>query len=185
VLLLDEIEKAHPDLFAILLQVMDHATLTDNHGRKADFRHLVLILTTNAGARDLSARKVGFSEPGSGGSAKGAIEKLFTPEFRNRLDAIVTFAPLGHPEILKVVDKNLKELQALLSEKNVALEVSKEAREWLADKGYDPAFGARPMARAIEEHLKKPLADAMLFGKLQKGGKAKVTVTREGLKIRA
>jgi ATP-dependent Clp protease ATP-binding subunit ClpA len=184
VLLLDEIEKAHPDLFAILLQVMDHATLTDNHGRKADFRHVVLIMTTNAGARDLSARKVGFALSGTGGSAKGAIEKAFTPEFRNRLDAIVTFSVLGRAEILKVVDKNLKELQALLDEKNVTLEVSREAKEWLADKGYDPAFGARPMARVIEEHLKKPLADAMLFGKLQKGGKAKVVRKGEGLTLR-
>ncbi len=185
VLLLDEIEKAHPDLFAILLQVMDHATLTDNHGRKADFRHVVLIMTSNAGARDLSARKVGFAEAGKGGSAKGAIEKAFTPEFRNRLDAIVTFAPLGRPEILKVVDKHLKELQALLDEKHVLLEVSKEAKEWLAQKGYDPAFGARPMARVLEEHLQKPLADAMLFGKLQKGGKAKVVRKGEGLEITA
>jgi len=185
VLLLDEIEKGHPDLFAILLQVMDHATLTDNHGRKADFRHVVLIMTTNAGARDLSARKVGFAEAGGARSAKGAIEKLFTPEFRNRLDAIVTFAPLGKPEILKVVDKNLQELQLLLDEKNVVLEVSKEAKEWLATKGYDPAYGARPMARVIEEHLKKPLADAMLFGKLQKGGKAKVACKGEGLEITA
>jgi len=185
VLLLDEIEKAHPDLFAILLQVMDHATLTDNHGRRADFRHVVLIMTTNAGARDLSARKVGFAEAGGSRSAKGAIEKAFTPEFRNRLDAIVTFSALGKAEILKVVDKNLRELQLLLDEKNVVLEVSKEAKEWLADKGYDPAFGARPMARVIEEHLKKPLADAMLFGKLQKGGKAKVVRKGEGLEITA
>ena len=185
VLLLDEIEKAHPDLFAILLQVMDHATLTDNHGRKADFRHVVLIMTTNAGARDLSARKVGFAEVGASRSAKGAIEKLFTPEFRNRLDAIVTFSALGRAEILKVVDKNLRELQALLDEKNVVLDVSNEAKEWLADKGYAPAFGARPMARVIEEHLKKPLADAMLFGKLQKGGKAKVVKAKDGLEIRA
>ena len=183
VLLLDEIEKAHPDLFAILLQVMDHATLTDNHGRKADFRHVVLIMTTNAGARDLSSRKVGFAEAGGNRSAKGAIEKLFTPEFRNRLDASVTFAPLGRPEILKVVDKNLRELQLLLDEKKVVLEVSKEAKEWLATTGYDPAFGARPMARVIEEHLKKPLADEMLFGKLLKGGKAKVVRKGDGLEI--
>jgi ATP-dependent Clp protease ATP-binding subunit ClpA len=145
---------------------------------------VVLIMTTNAGARDLSARKVGFALSGTGGSAKGAIEKAFTPEFRNRLDAIVTFSVLGRAEILKVVDKNLKELQALLDEKNVTLEVSREAKEWLADKGYDPAFGARPMARVIEEHLKKPLADAMLFGKLQKGGKAKVVRKGEGLTLR-
>jgi len=184
VLLLDEIEKAHPDLFAILLQVMDHATLTDNHGRKADFRHVVLIMTTNAGARDLSARKVGFAEAGLGVSSRGALEKAFSPEFRNRLDGIVHFAPLGRAEILKVVDKNLKELQALLDEKNVILEVSKEAREWLAEKGYDPAFGARPMARLIEDRLKKPLADAILFGKLQKGGKARIARDGDGLSLR-
>ncbi|MBL0210561.1 MAG: ATP-dependent Clp protease ATP-binding subunit ClpA [Holophagaceae bacterium] len=176
VLLLDEIEKAHPDLFAILLQVMDHATLTDNHGRQADFRHVVLILTTNAGAKDLSQRRVGFNDT-AGGSARGAIEKAFTPEFRNRLDAIVPFAPLGRPEILKVVDKNLAELQALLDEKNVKLKVSVEARQWLAAKGYEPAFGARPMARLIEDRLKKPLAEAILFGPLKDGGKAEVVLS--------
>ena len=183
VLLLDEIEKAHPDLFAILLQVMDHATLTDNHGRKADFRHVVLILTTNAGARALSARKVGFAEAGQSSSSRGAIEKAFAPEFRNRLDAIIQFASLGRAEILKVVDKNLKELQTLLDEKGVVLEVTKDAREWLAEKGYDPAFGARPMARLIEDKLKKPLADAILFGKLQKGGKVRVKRSGEGLSL--
>jgi ATP-dependent Clp protease ATP-binding subunit ClpA len=183
VLLLDEIEKAHPDLFAILLQVMDHATLTDNHGRKADFRHVVLILTTNAGARSLSARQVGFSGAGLPTAAKGAIEKAFTPEFRNRLDAIVHFLPLGRPEILKVVDKNLKELQALLDEKGVTLQVSQPAREWLADKGYEPAFGARPMARLVEQQLKKPLADAILFGELKAGGTAKVERRGDGLGI--
>ena len=183
VLLLDEIEKAHPDLFAILLQVMDHATLTDNHGRKADFRHVILIMTTNAGARDLSARKVGFAEPGQSASSRGAIEKAFSPEFRNRLDAVVHFAPLGRAEILRVVDKNLKELQGLLDEKGVTLDISDEAREWLADKGYDPAFGARPMARLIEDKLKRPLADAILFGKLQKGGKARVARSGDGLSL--
>jgi ATP-dependent Clp protease ATP-binding subunit ClpA len=184
VLLLDEIEKAHPDLFAILLQVMDHATLTDNHGRKADFRHVVLVLTTNAGAREVSARRLGFAEAGAGGSARGAIEKAFSPEFRNRLDAIIHFAPLGRAEILKVVDKNLQELQALLDEKQVQLEVSAEARAWLADKGYDPAFGARPMARLIEDRLKKPLADAILFGRLQGGGKARIERKGDGLVLR-
>jgi len=183
VVLLDEIEKAHPDIYAILLQVMDHATLTDNHGRKADFRHVALILTTNAGARSLSARRVGFSSSGPVTSARGAIEKAFTPEFRNRLDAIVTFAPLGRPEILKVVDKNLKELQAMLTEKGVTLQVSLPAREWLAEKGYEPAFGARPMARVVEQHLKKPLADAILFGALKDGGTAKVERKGDGLAI--
>jgi len=183
VLLLDEIEKAHPDIYAILLQVMDHATLTDNHGRRADFRHVTLILTTNAGARNLSQRMVGFSEPGTGGSARGSLEKAFSPEFRNRLDAIVTFGPLGRPEILRVVDKNIRELQALLDEKGVRIEVDPEAREWLADRGYDPAFGARPMARVIEEHVKRPLADQILFGGLQQGGTARVTRKQEGLEI--
>ncbi len=176
VLLLDEIEKAHPDLFAILLQVMDHATLTDNHGRRADFRHVVIIMTTNAGARDLSQRRLGFTEPGTGGSAKGAIEKLFTPEFRNRLDAIVTFQPLGRSEVLRVVDKFLAELDTLLAEKQVRLQVDEAARAWLADKGFDPAFGARPMARTVESHLKRPLADALLFGALTAGGLARVSV---------
>ncbi len=180
VLLLDEIEKAHPDLFAILLQVMDHATLTDNHGRQADFRHVVLILTTNAGAKDLSQRRVGFSDA-TGGSARGAIEKAFSPEFRNRLDAIVAFSPLGRIEILKVVDKNLAELQVLLDEKKVRLSLSPEARQWLADKGYEPAFGARPMARLLEEKVKKPLADAILFGPLKGGGAAVVTLAGEAL----
>jgi ATP-dependent Clp protease ATP-binding subunit ClpA len=184
VVLLDEVEKAHRDLFSILLQVMDHATLTDNHGRKADFRHVVLILTTNAGARDVSARKMGFASAGATTSVRGAIEKAFTPEFRNRLDAIITFAPLGRSEILKVVDKNLKELQVLLDEKKVSLEVSKEAKAWLADKGYDPAFGARPMARLVEDKLKRPLADAILFGKLQKGGTVKVIKEGEGLGLK-
>jgi ATP-dependent Clp protease ATP-binding subunit ClpA len=185
VLLLDEIEKAHPDIYAILLQVMDHATLTDSHGRKGDFRHVCLILTTNAGARNLSQRKVGFAEAGLGTSSRGAIEKAFTPEFRNRLDAIVPFSPLGRAEILKVVDKNLKELQTLLVDKNVVLDVSREAKAWLGDKGYDPAFGARPMARLVEEQIKKPLADLILFGALQKGGKAKVACGPTGLVLTA
>jgi ATP-dependent Clp protease ATP-binding subunit ClpA len=162
---------------------MDHATLTDNHGRSADFRHVALILTTNAGARSLSARRVGFSSAGAPTSARGAIEKAFTPEFRNRLDAIVTFAPLGRPEILKVVDKNLKELQGLLAEKGVTLQVSQPAREWLAEKGYEPAFGARPMARVVEQQLKKPLADAILFGALKHGGTAKVERKGDGINI--
>jgi len=185
VLLLDEIEKAHPDLFAILLQVMDHATLTDNHGRKADFRHVVLVMTTNAGARDLSQRRVGFAEAGEGASSRGAIERAFTPEFRNRLDGIIPFAPLGRAEILRVVDKNLKELQSLLDEKKVTLQVSAKVREWLADKGYDPAFGARPMARLVEERIKRPLADEILFGKLQKGGSARLIIKGDGPIIQA
>ena len=144
---------------------------------------MALILTTNAGARNLSARRVGFSGAGLPTSARGAIDKAFTPEFRNRLDAIIHFAPLGRPEILKVVDKNLRELQALLDEKGVTLTVSQPAREWLAEKGYEPAFGARPMARLVETQLKKPLADAILFGALKGGGTAKVVRKGDGLRI--
>ncbi|MCA1586119.1 MAG: AAA family ATPase [Acidobacteria bacterium] len=147
VLLLDEIEKAHPDLFAILLQVMDHATLTDTHGRKADFRHVILIMTTNAGARDLSGRRLGFGDGGAQGSrATGVLERLFAPEFRNRLDATVNFNPLGRAEIERVVDKHLDELRALVVDRHIVIELSPEARVWLADHGFDRAFGARPMA---------------------------------------
>jgi ATP-dependent Clp protease ATP-binding subunit ClpA len=174
VLLLDELEKAHPDLFGVLLQVMDHASLTDSHGRSADFRHTVLVMTTNVGARELSARQVGFAEAGGRRSATGTLEKAFSPEFRNRLDAILQFAPLGRPEMERVADKHLRELEAQLAEKGVSLSCTSEARAWLADKGYDPAFGARPMARLIERELRRPLAEALLFGPLAKGGKATV-----------
>ena len=148
VLLLDEIEKAHPDLFAILLQVMDHATLTDTHGRKADFRHVILIMTTNAGARDLSGRHMGFGDPSgsSSGKATGILEKVFAPEFRNRLDAIVHFKPLGTEEIARVVDKHVDELRALVVDRGITIELAPDARLWLAQNGFDRAFGARPMA---------------------------------------
>ncbi|WP_306591138.1 AAA family ATPase [Geothrix sp. 21YS21S-4] len=172
VLLLDELEKAHPDIFGILLQVMDHASLTDSHGRTADFRHTVLVMTTNVGARDLSARQVGFAESGARTSSTGAMERAFSPEFRNRLDAILQFAPLGWAEMGRVADKHLAELQAQLTEKKVLLECTPEARAWLAERGHDPAFGARPMARLIERELRRPLAEALLFGPLAKGGKA-------------
>jgi len=174
VLLLDELEKAHPDLFGILLQVMDHATLTDSHGRSADFRHTVLVMTTNVGARELSARQVGFAEAGARKSATGALEKAFSPEFRNRLDGILQFAPLGRESMVRVADKHLRELEDQLKEKGVALACTEVARAWLAEKGYDPAFGARPMARLIERELRRPLAEAILFGPLAKGGKATV-----------
>lgn len=174
VLLLDELEKAHPDLFGVLLQVMDHAALTDSHGRSADFRHTVLVMTTNVGARELSARQVGFAEAGARRSATGTLEKAFSPEFRNRLDAILQFAPLGRPEMERVADKHLRELDAQLAEKGVTLTCTPKARAWLAEKGYDPAFGARPMARLIERELRRPLAEALLFGPLAKGGKARV-----------
>ena len=174
VLLLDELEKAHPDLFGVLLQVLDHAALTDSHGRSADFRHTVIVMTTNVGARELSARKVGFAEAGAQRSAMGTIEKAFSPEFRNRLDAILQFAPLGRTDMERVADKHLRELEVQLAEKAVTLVCTAKARAWLAEKGYDPAFGARPMARLIERELRRPLAEALLFGPLAKGSKAKV-----------
>jgi ATP-dependent Clp protease ATP-binding subunit ClpA len=185
VLLLDEIEKAHSDLFAILLQVMDHATLTDPHGRKADFRHVVMILTTNAGSKNVSQRRLGFAESGVGGSSRGAIEKTFSPEFRNRLDAILYFKPLGRTEILRVVEKFANELQGILSEKKVKLSLTNAARSWLAEKGFDPVMGARPMARVFEEHLKRPLADEMLFGALKSGGTVKFDVRQDKLTLSA
>ncbi|MSO29887.1 MAG: ATP-dependent Clp protease ATP-binding subunit ClpA [Acidobacteria bacterium] len=184
VLLLDEIEKAHPDMFSILLQVMDHATLTDSHGRKADFRHVILIMTTNAGARDLSDRRMGFAESGTGGSQRGALERMFTPEFRNRLDAIVNFNALGALEIEKVVDKQIDELRAMVAAKHVTLELDPAARAWLALKGFDRAFGARPMARLIERVIKKPLSEALLFGALSDGGAARIVVENDEIKVR-
>jgi ATP-dependent Clp protease ATP-binding subunit ClpA len=174
VLLLDELEKAHPDLFGVLLQVMDHASLTDSHGRSADFRHTVIVMTTNVGARELSARQVGFAEAGARRSATGTIEKAFSPEFRNRLDAILQFAPLGRAEMERVAEKHLCELDTQLAEKSVTLTCTPKAKAWLAEKGYDPAFGARPMARLIERELRRPLAEALLFGPLAKGGKVQV-----------
>jgi ATP-dependent Clp protease ATP-binding subunit ClpA len=183
VVVLDEIEKAHPDLFNILLQVMDHATLTDNNGRKADFRNVVLILTTNAGAREMSSKTIGFGgglSPIDTSKAKEAIERTFSPEFRNRLDGWILFAGLLPETILKVVDKEVGLLQAQLSEKKVTLELTPAARGWLAENGYDPAFGARPMARLVDQTVKKPLAEALLFGTLQRGGIARFDVTPDG-----
>jgi ATP-dependent Clp protease ATP-binding subunit ClpA len=176
VLLLDEIEKAHPDMFSILLQVMDHATLTDSHGRKADFRHVILIMTTNAGARDLSDRRVGFGDSAIGASSRGALERMFMPEFRNRLDAIVTFHVLGTAEIEKVVDKQIDELRAMVIARRVTIELTPEARAFLAEKGFDRAFGARPMARLIERVVKKPLSETLLFGSLSEGGVVRIAV---------
>jgi ATP-dependent Clp protease ATP-binding subunit ClpA len=185
VVMLDEIEKAHPDLFNVLLQVMDHATLTDNTGRKADFRNVVLVLTTNAGAREMASSSIGFTGPGAGsGSSKGAIEKTFSPEFRNRLDAIVQFNPLDPIAIARVVEKNLVELYAQLADKHVTLELTEPAKEYLAEKGFDRAFGARPMARLIEKVLKRPLADAILFGDLMEGGKAVADVLNDEIVLR-
>ena len=183
VLLLDEIEKAHPDMYSILLQVMDHATLTDSHGRKADFRHVILIMTTNVGARDLSDRRMGFSEAGTGGSSRGALERTFMPEFRNRLDAIVNFNGLGQAEIGRVVDKQVDELRAMVASKNVTIDIDPAAREWLAAKGFDRAFGARPMARLIERVIKKPLSEMLLFGSLSNGGVVRLALESDQIRL--
>ncbi len=183
VLLLDEIEKAHPDMFSILLQVMDHATLTDSHGRKADFRHVILIMTTNVGARDLSDRRLGFAEQGSGTSSRGALERAFSPEFRNRLDAIVNFNALGTAEIERVVDKQIDELRAMVAAKGVRIELDPAARAWLAAKGFDRAFGARPMARLIERVIKKPLSEQLLFGGLGDGAVVRISVENDEIHV--
>jgi ATP-dependent Clp protease ATP-binding subunit ClpA len=174
VVLLDEIEKAHPDIYNILLQVMDHGTLTDNNGRKADFRNVVLVMTTNAGVQETIRQSIGFAQQDHSHDAMVEINKVFTPEFRNRLDNIIWFNHLDKDVILQVVDKFLVELQAQLDRKSVNLELTSAAREWLADLGYDKAMGARPMSRIIQEQLKKPLANEILFGKLAEGGTVKV-----------
>jgi len=183
VLLLDEIEKAHPDLFEILLQVMDHATLTDNQGREADFRHVTLIMTSNAGAREMTAEAIGFVG-GRAGDGQREIQRLFSPEFRNRLDEIVKFDGLG-PEIMaRIVDKFVKEVDEQLRERRVRISLSDAARTWLAEKGYDPVFGARPMARLIQKEVKDPIVDDLLFGSLaKKGGKVQVDVGEAGLEF--
>ncbi|MCF7499113.1 MULTISPECIES: ATP-dependent Clp protease ATP-binding subunit ClpA [unclassified Pseudoalteromonas] len=176
VVLLDEIEKAHPDIYNILLQVMDHGTLTDNNGRKADFRNVVLVMTTNAGVQETVRKSIGFTEQDHSHDAMSEINKVFSPEFRNRLDNIIWFNHLEKEVILQVVDKFIVELQAQLDKKSVNLELTSKARELLADKGYDKAMGARPMARVIQEELKKPLANEILFGELSDGGSVKVSV---------
>jgi ATP-dependent Clp protease ATP-binding subunit ClpA len=170
VVLLDEIEKAHPDVFNLLLQVMDHGTLTDNNGRKTDFRHSILIMTTNAGAQETTRASIGFTQQNHQTDGLSVIKKQFTPEFRNRLDAIIQFDALTQPIVKQVVDKFLVELQAQLDEKSVMLQVSDDVRDWLAEKGYDPLMGARPMARLIQEKIKLPMVDALLFGDLAKSG---------------
>jgi ATP-dependent Clp protease ATP-binding subunit ClpA len=176
VLLLDEIEKAHPDLFNILLQVMDHGKLTDHNGKTVDFRNIILIMTTNAGASDMAKEAIGFGREVRQGEDDDAIKRLFTPEFRNRLDATITFAGLT-PEIVgRVVEKFVMQLEAQLADRNVTIELSSAAKEWLAERGYDRLYGARPLGRVIQEHIKKPLAEELLFGKLVKGGAVKVTL---------
>ena len=183
VLVLDEIEKAHPNLFSILLQVMDHATLTDNNGKKADFRNVILIMTTNAGGREMTDASPGFMNNAASGRGRGAIERAFAPEFRNRLDAWIAFEPLGFETIEKVVDKFVDELRAQLVAKNVTLELTEAGRAWLAKNGYDRSFGARPMARLISTKIKEPLVDAILFGSLAGGGTVVVDAAGDELKL--
>ncbi|WP_409562609.1 ATP-dependent Clp protease ATP-binding subunit ClpA [Hyphomicrobium sp. MC8b] len=180
VLLLDEIEKAHPDLFNILLQVMDHGKLTDHNGKSVDFRNVVLIMTTNAGASDMAKPPMGFNRTKREGEDTEAVAKLFTPEFRNRLDAVVPFAGLPPEIIAQVVEKFIFQLEAQLADRGVSIELSDEATRWLAEKGYDEKFGARPLARVIQEYIKKPLAEELLFGKLENGGTVKVLVAGKG-----
>jgi ATP-dependent Clp protease ATP-binding subunit ClpA len=174
VLLLDEIEKAHPDIFNVLLQVMDHGTLTDNNGRKADFRNVIIIMTTNAGAETMNKATIGFTNPRQAGDEMGDIKRLFTPEFRNRLDAMVSFKALDEQIIMRVVDKFLLQLETQLSEKKVDVTFSDKLRKFLAKKGFDPLMGARPMQRLIQDTIRKALADELLFGRLIDGGRLSV-----------
>jgi ATP-dependent Clp protease ATP-binding subunit ClpA len=183
VLVLDEIEKAHPNLFSILLQVMDHATLTDNNGKKADFRNVVLIMTTNAGAREMSESGMGFQNNAGSGKGRGAIERTFAPEFRNRLDAWIAFEALGLETIAQVVDKFIGELRGQLAAKGVSLVMTDAGRAWLAKHGYDKAFGARPMSRLIQQKVKEPLVDHVLFGELQGGGKVVIDANADELAL--
>ena len=186
VLLLDEIEKAHPDVFNILLQVMDHATLTDNNGRKADFRQVVLIMTSNAGSREMNAAPIGFSEDqaaGGKGRTKAAIERVFSPEFRNRLDAIVSFDSLAPDVVETIVEKFVLQLETQLAERHVAITLEPDARAWLAKKGYDPKFGARPLARLIQTEVRDPLTDEILFGRLEHGGTVRIGLRDDGLRF--
>jgi len=184
VLLLDEMEKAHPDVYNILLQVMDHGKLTDHNGRTVDFRNVVLIMTSNAGAAELAKSAIGFGRDRRDGEDTAAIERTFTPEFRNRLDAVISFAPLGKDVILQVVEKFVLQLEAQLMDRNVHIELTPKAAEWLADKGYDDKMGARPLGRVIQEHIKKPLAEELLFGKLAKGGLVKVGIKEGNIDLR-
>ena len=183
VLLLDEIEKAHPDLFNILLQVMDHGKLTDHNGKVVDFRNVILIMTTNAGASDLAKEAIGFGREQREGEDTEAIKRLFTPEFRNRLDATITFAGLTQEIVGRVVEKFVMQLEAQLADRNVTIELSSAAKEWLAERGYDRLYGARPLGRVIQEHIKKPLAEELLFGKLVKGGSVKVALRDDKLEF--
>ena len=193
VVLLDEFEKAHPDIYNILLQVMDHATLTDNTGRKADFRNAVVILTSNAGSREMSARSIGFAEDDASdthgdtlrraadGKSKAAIKRVFSPEFRNRLDAIVTFQPLTRSVMESIVEKFVLQLEGQLSERHVAITLTPEARGWLAAKGYDPVYGARPLGRVLQTEVRDRLTDEILFGRLERGGTVTIGVADDRL----
>jgi len=183
VLLLDEIEKAHPDVFNLLLQVMDHGTLTDNNGRKADFRHVIIVMTTNAGAAEMNRASIGFTQQDHAPDGMEAVRRIFAPEFRNRLDAIIQFAPLDALTIERVVDKLVIEVEAQLEQKGVSISVDDSARRWIAARGYDAKMGARPMARVLQEHVKRPLAEELLFGRLAGGGSVLVSVTADGLAL--
>ena len=185
VLLLDEIEKAHPDLFNLLLQIMDHGKLTDNNGKSVDFRNVILIMTTNAGASELSKSSIGFMNNSKVGSDTEAIERLFSPEFRNRLDAVIPFNFLKIEVIRMVVDKFIMQLEVQLSDKNVSIVLSDNARDWLAKNGYDKIYGARPLARLIQDSIKKPLAEELLFGSLTEGGTVFVDLKKEKLTIKS
>jgi ATP-dependent Clp protease ATP-binding subunit ClpA len=180
VLLLDEVEKAHPDVFNLLLQVMDHGTLTDNNGRKTDFRHVIIVMTTNAGAQEMSRASIGFVQGDNASDGMQAVQRLFSPEFRNRIDAIIQFGSLDRQTIERVVDKLLVETESQLEQKGVTLSIDDAARAWIATKGYDPKMGARPMARLIQEQIKRPLAEELLFGKLAGGGQVRVSVSADG-----
>ena len=183
VLLLDEMEKAHPDVYNILLQVMDHGKLTDHNGRTVDFRNVILIMTSNAGASEQAKAAIGFGRDRREGEDTAAIERIFTPEFRNRLDAVICFAPLPKEVIMQVVEKFVLQLEAQLIDRNVHIELSPEAATWLGEKGYDDKMGARPLGRVIQEHIKKPLAEELLFGKLTKGGVVKVGVKDDKIEL--
>jgi ATP-dependent Clp protease ATP-binding subunit ClpA len=179
VLLLDEIEKAHPDLFNVLLQIMDHGKLTDHNGKQVDFRNVILIMTTNAGASDMAKAAYGFTRSKREGEDVDAINRLFAPEFRNRLDSVITFSHLSRDVIGKVVEKFVLQLEAQLADRDVTIELSEDATKWLIEHGYDEQMGARPMGRMIQEHIKKPLADDVLFGRLKTGGHVRVVVVKD------
>jgi ATP-dependent Clp protease ATP-binding subunit ClpA len=179
VLLLDEVEKAHPDLFNVLLQIMDHGKLTDHNGKQVDFRNVILIMTTNAGAADLAKQAYGFTRSKREGDDMEAINRMFAPEFRNRLDSIITFGHLSREIIAKVVEKFVLQLEAQLADRDVTIELSEQASSWLIAHGYDEQMGARPMSRVIQEHIKKPLAEEVLFGKLKNGGHVRVVLLKE------